>query len=217
MKTKKYFVPFLLCIFVLATSSNAYTYGWSDSTLGTNQYSILVSSSLVDHLTSTYTFNYSVTNNNQGYGVGSSTGFDGFSIPIPTGANVLGSTPPSSYSSGGWWGIRNGFTPSTKQFWGHQWASVYPTGTTATMSITLSNVNVGQSTVLATSFYGFMQPNNNDGYVQDINGGVYQNYTFNLAQGPIAAQPAATPLPAAVWLLGSGLMGLVGLRKKFKA
>lgn len=29
--------------------------------------------------------------------------------------------------------------------------------------------------------------------------------------------PTATPLPAAVWLLGSGLMGLVGMRKKFKA
>lgn len=32
-----------------------------------------------------------------------------------------------------------------------------------------------------------------------------------------ASAPATTPLPAAVWLLGSGLMGLVGLRKKFQA
>jgi hypothetical protein len=30
-------------------------------------------------------------------------------------------------------------------------------------------------------------------------------------------EQAATPIPAAVWLMGSGLMGLVGLRKKFKA
>lgn len=32
----------------------------------------------------------------------------------------------------------------------------------------------------------------------------------------LVQKPAATPLPAAVWLLGSGLVGLVGLRKKFQ-
>ncbi len=29
--------------------------------------------------------------------------------------------------------------------------------------------------------------------------------------------PASTPIPAAVWLLGTGLMGLAGIRKKFAA
>ena len=32
----------------------------------------------------------------------------------------------------------------------------------------------------------------------------------------IALQPNPVPIPAAVWLLGSGLLGLVGLRRKFK-
>lgn len=43
-------------------------------------------------------------------------------------------------------------------------------------------------------------------------GGFSQDMDFNepLIQG------AAVPLPAAVWLLGSGLLGLVGLRKKIK-
>jgi hypothetical protein len=31
------------------------------------------------------------------------------------------------------------------------------------------------------------------------------------------APPAATPIPGAVWLLGSGLVGLVGLRKKYRS
>ncbi len=42
----------------------------------------------------------------------------------------------------------------------------------------------------------------------------YGAYVDNVS---LVQKPAATPLPAAVWLLGSGLMGLVGLRKKFKA
>ena len=35
------------------------------------------------------------------------------------------------------------------------------------------------------------------------------NFTFN--------ETSAVPLPPTVWLLGSGLIGLVGLRKKFTA
>ena len=31
------------------------------------------------------------------------------------------------------------------------------------------------------------------------------------------APTAATPIPAAAWLLGSGLMGLFGMRRKMKA
>jgi hypothetical protein len=32
--------------------------------------------------------------------------------------------------------------------------------------------------------------------------------------GSSAVAPSAVPVPGAVWLLGSGLMGLVGLRRK---
>lgn len=35
-------------------------------------------------------------------------------------------------------------------------------------------------------------------------------------QDPIYAQFSPVPVPAAVWLLGGGLIGLLGLRKKFK-
>lgn len=38
-----------------------------------------------------------------------------------------------------------------------------------------------------------------------------------LAAVTVASAPGKTPLPAAVWFFGSGLVGLVGLRKKFKA
>lgn len=60
--------------------------------------------------------------------------------------------------------------------------------------------------------------------------GVYSFYAFSLsddfgygkwnmlgAKLTSTDKPAATPIPAAVWLLGSGLMGLVGMGKKLKA
>ncbi len=36
------------------------------------------------------------------------------------------------------------------------------------------------------------------------------------AYGVLQAGPMATPIPAGVWLLGSGLVGLLGVRRKFK-
>ncbi len=38
--------------------------------------------------------------------------------------------------------------------------------------------------------------------------------TTGVPEGVGVATPV--PIPAAVWLLGSGLIGLVGLRKRFK-
>ena len=46
--------------------------------------------------------------------------------------------------------------------------------------------------------------------------------TFNVlgsndsASGILTSGPSAVPVPAAIWLLGSGLLGVVGFRKKIK-
>jgi hypothetical protein len=39
---------------------------------------------------------------------------------------------------------------------------------------------------------------------------------INVGSGPVVTPPNAVPLPAAVWLFGSGLMGFIGLRRKNK-
>ena len=54
-----------------------------------------------------------------------------------------------------------------------------------------------------------------DGY-KGIYGFAFEYANYYEIDNINVSTPAATPLPAAVWLLGSGLVGLAGLRKKFK-
>ena len=51
------------------------------------------------------------------------------------------------------------------------------------------------------------------------NNGTYNVAVLNLTASDGLHQDVlvATPIPAALWLLGSGLLGLVGLRRRFKA
>ena len=46
----------------------------------------------------------------------------------------------------------------------------------------------------------------------------YNRWSYNYAHGNIYlfVEPTAVPIPSAVWLLGSGLIGIVGVRRKFK-
>ena len=45
----------------------------------------------------------------------------------------------------------------------------------------------------------------------------FDNMTFNLnRQGPNNPQPAPTPEPATVLLMGAGLLGMLGMRRRFK-
>ena len=56
-------------------------------------------------------------------------------------------------------------------------------------------------------------------YVSEVNNGyTVQNNSgdFNASLvSPLVRSPVPTPIPAAVWLLGSGLAGLLGLRRRF--
>ena len=45
----------------------------------------------------------------------------------------------------------------------------------------------------------------------------YGKITLSLVDGNVNADYTAVPVPAAIWVLGSGLMGLLGFRKRFAA
>ena len=46
----------------------------------------------------------------------------------------------------------------------------------------------------------------------------YNDHSYNFSHGNVylLVEPAAVPVPGAVWLLGSGLIGIVGIRRKLK-
>jgi hypothetical protein len=74
-------------------------------------------------------------------------------------------------------------------------------------------------------FYGFLIKLNNEAegansynqreFYVGSDGHVYQE-TPNYLHIEYTLQPAPVPIPGAVWLLGSGLIGLIGIRRKFR-
>jgi hypothetical protein len=49
------------------------------------------------------------------------------------------------------------------------------------------------------------------GWIYDGSGPTYYKYSYEFSSGTVSTQ--AVPLPPAVWLFGSGLVGLIGLRR----
>jgi hypothetical protein len=71
-----------------------------------------------------------------------------------------------------------------------------------------SVARVSSSTAYTANF-GASLPLTNNNYESST--GVY----YSLAEGPLMFQVTAVPIPAAIWLLGSGLVGLFGIRRRF--
>lgn len=78
--------------------------------------------------------------------------------------------------------------------------------------------NAGQRTLTGTTIWDSVSIDGNGDGVPGISmagGGPFQNFNANFNLQGIT--PSAVPVPAAVWLLGSGLLGLVGVARRKNA
>jgi len=179
-----------------------------------------VTASAVNVASNTWQFTYHVTNVNQGV-PGYPFGLDGFAIQVPDSAAVEGWTVPPSYAgSSGYWDvyppaatIMEGIEPDPGYqwmlWWGFHTPSVYPPGTTATFTVTLSNVSVGSNDAGLVTYWG--------GHIPQVeyytsSGDNYTTYLTELPS-PVSAV-TAIPEPSALVLVATGLAGLLGIARR---
>jgi hypothetical protein len=188
----------------------------------TNEYE--VTSSAVNVGPGTWRFTYQITNVNQG-APGGRRGLDGFAIQIPDSAGVVGWTVPASYASGGYWTVIPECTlwpfdildqadPDCywMLWWGNQEASVYPPGSTATLSVTLSNVSLISNEGGLFTYWGRYVPS--VPYYTLPVGTNYTSYWTELVSPGPGTPSISIPEPSALVLLGTGIAGLLGVVRR---
>jgi len=176
----------------IASSANA---AWTTEPLTTAEYQITVSTKQLD--VSEWNFTYTVRNINQGMGIGTQTGLDGFGIELPSTARIVDMVMPAPYSPGDRWAAA--LSGGELMWWGANDPSVYETGSTATFSVTLDNVTVGTtSSQLLTYWRAWTPP---AAYYQPDNFSLH-NYT-GFSTDLIG--PASGPLPGSGPVLPAGV------------
>jgi hypothetical protein len=157
-------------------------------------------------------FVYKVTVHD-GAGDGTSQGLDGFAVQVPKDIVLTSIVTPKGYV-GGYWALYDPSTVNSEaslsagykwiKWWGHDWESVYPKNTTPEFGFHAEGVVPGKKDSELVTFWA--GGDTAHGY------GTYSYYTTSLTS-PVSP----VPIPGAVWLLGSGLLGLMGLRRKYSS
>lgn len=180
-----------------------------------DEYSI--SSQITQISLNSYSFDYFVTNNNQS--VNSSiqpVGLDGFSVAIPDSALISNITNPPLFTNvyaGGpsFWESSIATVNNTRyiDWFGFEWNSIYPVGTTAHFSFVANNVDVGTVPANVITFW-----NTNPIGELSPNGAYYTTYQTSFL-GPVAI-PSAVPEPSTLLLFSTGafVVGLMRRRKR---
>lgn len=185
-----------------------------------------ITSTFIQNSSDSYTFNYAVTNINQGGQP--QQGLEQFYIMVPLSATISAIVTPPSYEDTGYsyWvnGITStpnvGFAPEVTLPSGYQWLywvgvnppSVYPPNSTAYFGFTADNVSLTQNYGVLTTYW---RDNTNSHPIDAIysGGGYYSGFS---AQFPGPGTDTAVPEPSTIFLLGTGLFGLGFLRKRFR-
>jgi len=153
---------------------------------------------------------------------------------------ILGNTPDGSLESNEYklpsYSSSIGAMDKTSTYWGGaassaEWTFTGPSSNYSSFFKTVDSnsaiilnedrerINLGiwdtdSSYVYEMYLYGFTNPSSTASL--DSNQ-PYGKLTLSLVNGNVNADYTAVPVPAAIWVLGSGLMGLLGFRKRFAA
>lgn len=206
----------LKAFMVVAFASLLFSFDGVAVTLS-GEYSI--STNITDNGSNSYTFDYYVTNTNQSVNTGiQPVGLDGFSVLIPDTATISNILNPPNYTNI-WAGppsmwINDFQTVNSNRFiqwWGIQWNSVYPEGTTAHFGFTAENVLLGTADATVTTFWNANPVG--PPAVLAANGAYYTEYTAELI-GPVAIPFSQVPEPSTLLLFAAGLGGVSFLRRR---
>jgi len=196
----------LLWVAILAVGGN----GEASAAIATldDEYSISFAAEQVDP--DSWVLTYEVENNNQQVGT-SMTGLDGFSVKLPDSAEISNITVPDPYNGppGYWtWKI---MSDGWLFWWGGYDESVYPIGSSAVFSFQADGVSLGAVSGAVTTYWDEYTPSYPYWTLPPY--GNYTDFSTTLT-GPVSLH---TPVPNGVWLLASGLIGLVGIRRQVSA
>jgi len=166
-------------------------------------------------------FRYTIQNLTEGNG--SLTGLDGFYVMVPLTAEIINIEVPNPYIPGGgaYWeaSYKFGYPPLDSNtykwliFWGAGAESVYPIGQSAIFSFEANNVQVGTNEGYVVTYFYEDYLKNPDPDDPNYNPNDWYHSYYTQITSPI---PNPVPEPTTMLLVGSGLIGLAGLRKKFK-